>query len=76
MVQGIGLLVATLLSTFTLLPAHPAHLLTLLEGRRGSRALTTTNNSRRHGSKGEKCRTVQTMYDDNGDKVQRKSKSD
>jgi len=40
--MGFGLLVASFLS-----------LLTLLEGRRGSRALTTTNNNRRHaGSKG------------------------
>ena len=45
-----GLLVATFLS-----------LLTLLEGRRGSMALTTTNNSRRHASKGEqfeKCAII------------------
>ena len=48
--MGIGLLVASFLS-----------LLTLLEGRRGSRALTTTNNNRRHaGSKGEQSKT---MYD-------------
>jgi len=39
--MGLGLLVATFLS-----------LLTLLEGRRGSRGLSTTNNSRRHSSKG------------------------